>query len=405
MKYQISIITPVYNAEPYLPAMMDSLRDQTFGFENLEVLLVDDHSTDGSLALLRQWEQLYPNVRVLQTERNSGGAATPRNTALPHASAPYVMFIDNDDTFAPDACRVLYEAAEKTGADLVSGYFRDVEMDGTPINEKNPSCGQTGDRMYALPQELEDAMRVNSVFWCKIYRTELIRRCGLAFPDDTLMEDTIFFTRYLLQCSSLYYTDQLIYNFHNRGDSLSHTPNANYVRMRARGYDYLFDLYEPYPACLEFNLRNVAPHFIPLIFSSERITPDERLPLLQAWRRVVQYTVAHDLCNPERALNLLFDAICREDWPLALELGSVVTELRRHVETIRSLSLRLEATDRNWRAAEAQARQAVCEKQAALQQSAEAQQQAALAAQTLEAVRASRAYRLAHKLAGILHRD
>ena len=109
MAPKLTIITPVYNAEGLLGRALASLQSQTLGFENLRWVLVDDQSTDGSFSLIQGWARQYPNITVLQTAENSGSAAAPRNLALGRVDTPYVMFLDNDDAFAPDACRALVD--------------------------------------------------------------------------------------------------------------------------------------------------------------------------------------------------------------------------------------------------------------------------------------------------------
>ena len=96
-EYKISVILPVYNMEAFLPRAMQSLREQTIGFENLEVIVVDDCSTDGTQELLQSYSAQHENVFVYTTEAHTGAAGEPRNVGLFHATAPYIMFLDPDD--------------------------------------------------------------------------------------------------------------------------------------------------------------------------------------------------------------------------------------------------------------------------------------------------------------------
>lgn len=349
MAPKLTIITPVYNAEGLLGRALASLQSQTLGFENLRWVLVDDQSTDGSFSLIQGWARQYPNITVLQTAENSGSAAAPRNLALGRVDTPYVMFLDNDDAFAPDACRALVDAAERTGADLVSGYFQDVDADGAPLGDRHPSCGPAGqpDRLYRLPKELEAAAAVQGIFWCKLYRMELILANAVTFPTDTLMEDSVFFAKYLLCCRTMFYTDALVYRFSARGDSLSRTPNARYVLSRAVGYDHLFALYAGQPAVLRLNLENVAAHFLPLIFSSPDILPEERPALLRAWRRAAAYSLREGLCPDDPVLKKLMELTGAGRVDAALAVGELLESWR--AETGRRDELFL-AADRNWKA-------------------------------------------------------
>ena len=346
MQCKLTVITPVYNAEGLLPAALASLQAQTLGFENLCWLLVDDCSTDGSPALMARWAQQYPNVRVLRTPRNSGSAAVPRNLALGQVDTPYVMFLDNDDTFAPDGCRALLAALEATGADLAGGYFQDVDEAGAPLNERSPSCGQMADRLLRLPEDLEAACAVQSIFWCKAYRMDLIRQNAVTFPADTLMEDSVFYAKYLTAARSFAYTDALVYRFRARAGSLSRTGSADYMLSRAAGYRHLFAVCAGAPALLRHNLENVAAHFLPLAFT-DAVPAARRPALMRAWRQVAAYSLEAGLCPDDLLLRRLMELCAAGRVDAAVAVGELLAPWRSEIARRDELFL---AADRNWKA-------------------------------------------------------
>lgn len=387
MEYQISIIVPVYNAEAYVLDALGSLEQQTLGFSHLQVLLVNDHSTDGSAALLAEWAAGKPNVTLLEMPgpAPSGGAAWPRNYALPHVQAPYVMFLDNDDFFAPDGCAALYRAAERSGADLVMGYYRETAMDKTPLQEKQHWCGTlTQDTLFQLPQDMPGVMEVVGLFWCKLYRTAIIKEHQLQFPPLIHTEDTIFFLRYLRCCKTALYTDQLVYNFRLRDTSVSHTMGVAYLRTTTEGYDYIFDLLVDQPACLLQVMDSVARHFLAEIFLTDALTDAERRALLPNWTRIARYSVEHDLMpHDEYALPRLIHLVADEQYDAAYEVGKCYEEYYNAVITRDKHFL---DSEKIWNSvADA------------------AKAEAAAARAELEAVRASRTYRFAQRLSRLLH--
>ena len=115
----ISVIIPVYNVAPYLERCLDSVAAQTW--ENLEVWLVDDGSTDGSLALCEARAEQDPRFRVLR--QANAGVSAARNRGMDHAAGHYLQFVDGDDFLPPDATENLVRTAAATGADLVVGRF------------------------------------------------------------------------------------------------------------------------------------------------------------------------------------------------------------------------------------------------------------------------------------------
>ncbi len=115
----ISIIVPIYNTERYLPACLDSLLAQTQ--KDLQIILVDDGSTDGSLAIAQNYTILDPRVE-LYTQPHAGQSAA-RNEGMRHAKGEYIAFVDADDSLAPDWCETHLRAT--VGSDYVqSGYQR-----------------------------------------------------------------------------------------------------------------------------------------------------------------------------------------------------------------------------------------------------------------------------------------
>lgn len=112
----ISVIVPVFNIEHYLPDCLESILAQTY--RNLEVILVDDGSTDGSAAVCEAYAQKDSRIRVIHKE--NGGVSSARNTGLDAARGELIGFVDGDDQIAPDMYMVLFEALVKHGADISS---------------------------------------------------------------------------------------------------------------------------------------------------------------------------------------------------------------------------------------------------------------------------------------------
>ena len=155
----ISVIIPVYNVAPYLERCLDSVAAQTW--ENLEVWLVDDGSTDGSLALCEARAEQDSRFRVLR--QANAGVSAARNRGMDHAAGQYLQFVDGDDFLPPDATENLARTAAATGADLVVGRFWRV----------------AGGRA-AVRGHIREA-RVPGVSWCEdfLFNLEYLRRARL----------------------------------------------------------------------------------------------------------------------------------------------------------------------------------------------------------------------------------
>ena len=133
--FKISIILPVFNVEKYVVRAFDSILNQTIGFENLEVIFVDDCSTDNSASIIQNFVNKYDNVKYFGLDKNSGAAGKPRNLGIEKANADYLMFLDPDDVYLDCACEQLYYEIIHNDVDVVSGNFVKI-IDDNPIENK-----------------------------------------------------------------------------------------------------------------------------------------------------------------------------------------------------------------------------------------------------------------------------
>ena len=125
---EVSVILPIYNVETYLPACLDSLLAQSF--TDFELLCVNDGSTDSSPAILASYAGKDPRLKIIN--RENGGLAVARDSALPHVRGNYISFVDSDDYLAPDCLSKAVSRAKDTNADIVL-------FSGVIINEEDKS--------------------------------------------------------------------------------------------------------------------------------------------------------------------------------------------------------------------------------------------------------------------------
>ena len=107
--YKISMIIPVYNAEKYLKRTINSIINQSIGFENIELILVDDNSQDNSKSIIEEYVAKYDNVIGIYSDKNHGFPGFGRNKGIEIASGQYIMFSDNDDEHDKDLCLLLFQ--------------------------------------------------------------------------------------------------------------------------------------------------------------------------------------------------------------------------------------------------------------------------------------------------------
>ncbi|WP_063838327.1 bifunctional glycosyltransferase/CDP-glycerol:glycerophosphate glycerophosphotransferase [Saccharothrix sp. ST-888] len=224
----VSIIVIVYNDAARLPRAVDSALRQSL--RGVEVLVVDDCSTDDSFAVAQRLAAEHPGrVRALRLPENSGGCGGPRNHGIAEARGEFVMFLDSDDELDDHACRNLYEAGMRTGAELVSGLSvrRFVGNRNGKTDRWYPwiySRTRTLDSITELPDLLVwDTLSTN-----KAYRRSFLTRAGLQFPLGILYEDLLFSSQAYLAAERItlipnrvYFWDQWPQSKDKGGASLS----------------------------------------------------------------------------------------------------------------------------------------------------------------------------------------
>jgi hypothetical protein len=180
----VSVIVAAYNAMPYLTRCISSVAEQSIGRGELEIIVVDDGSTDGTAKELDRLTDEYPDVLRVFRQANSGGPSAPRNLGLDHARGRFVFFLDADDYLGPEALERMVAMAEQNGTDVVLGKVVGVGGRGAPTS------------MFKRDQPRTDVFS-SRVYWTlnpmKLFRRELLERHRLRFPTDlSIGEDQLF---------------------------------------------------------------------------------------------------------------------------------------------------------------------------------------------------------------------
>lgn len=227
MNYKISVIIPCYNAESTLKRCIDSVINQTFGFENIELILYDDASTDSTKEIIEKYAKQYKNIVAIYSTENSGFPVRGRNNGIQIATSDYIMFMDNDDEYDLNVCQFFYEELKNTNADLIScGKFN---LD--TITAKYTPTSPNGKERINIPKE-EIIYFEDRFIWNKIYKRSIVIENNILFPEGKYAEDLYFTILYLLHCNSLIHIpDYNGYIRHVQEDSISRSWNLNDLTM------------------------------------------------------------------------------------------------------------------------------------------------------------------------------
>ena len=217
MRPRISVVVPVYNVEEYLPRSLDSLYDQCE--EGVEVILVNDGSTDGSPALCRKYQAQYPATLII--DKPNGGLSDARNAGTLVASGQYVYYLDSDDWLAPNALKRLYDYAEAGQCDVVQGAFyyaydHYLLYDDRWLGEQ--ASPFVLDRAQAMEQLLKNQY-VKNFAWGKLYKADLVKK--YPFEKGKYFEDAFWQHRILHETTRYGIVSEPLYYYRQRESSIS----------------------------------------------------------------------------------------------------------------------------------------------------------------------------------------
>ena len=245
MNQTISVIVPVFNVAGYLPQCVDSILSQDYG--NLEVILIDDGSTDGSGEICDRYAALDSRVRAIH--QKNGGAAAAKNAGLRLATGEYLAFADSDDYLEPDAYGFLMKALLETGADAVQGSFREVYRNRAEEQRISEEILEGYDYLLRFPKDFSCAL-----LWNKLYRRALFD--GVFFEEGHKIDDEYFTYQGFLQPRKVVRMDRVVYNYRKRASSVMSSPESaerlvldcldSAAKRRQRILDTLPQLREPF---------------------------------------------------------------------------------------------------------------------------------------------------------------
>lgn len=229
---KISVIIPCYNAESYLPDLLDSVIGQTVGKEAMEIICVNDASTDATYEVLLAYEKENTDIMMIINLPENMRQGTARNIALGYASGKYVAFIDADDYIEKDMFAKLLFKAEEMDLDMAGGIVMHHE-NGRKV--RMPNHLKTGEVVeVAGPRDRMDLILHGNCggIVSKIYRREMLLSNGLLFPEKTYYEDNYWLPVTCLYINRYYIVDEVVYHYVDRASSTVNKRNEQAMHDR-----------------------------------------------------------------------------------------------------------------------------------------------------------------------------
>ena len=245
MSKLVSIIIPVFNVEKHIRKSLNSILNQTFNVNDVEVIMVDDCSTDGSGKIIDEYSKKYDNFKAVHLDENSGAAGKPRNIGLEEASCDFVMFLDSDDFFVENAIEVLYNQINGNAElDIVLGGYQNIHGDNKQIvlPFKNSDESYFEDTTNCI-----DLVKINPAISAKIFRTSFLVENNIKFPEGIPGQDLVFFLDAFFNAKNvLSLNNFIVYNrilrFDDNDKSISLNVTSKYILGLIEAYNLTLDV-------------------------------------------------------------------------------------------------------------------------------------------------------------------
>lgn len=223
MRKKISIIVPVYNVEKYIEECVRSILGQTY--HNLEVILVDNNSTDSSLRICEEIQKTDERVKVFQ--QSVPGAAATRNYGIDKATGDYITFVDSDDYLTENAYETVVERLSDTTVDMVVFSYKYVDANGDSLGWYEPIMSDsslwTGVSGREACKFFLTSRNVEGFAWNKVFKRELLEQSGVRFDEaKTAFEDMVFVYESLTNSKKVVFINEKLYYYRQVESSLVH---------------------------------------------------------------------------------------------------------------------------------------------------------------------------------------
>jgi len=304
----VSVVVPVFNVEAYLKSCLDSLANQTL--KRLEVVMVDDGSTDGSLRIMKEYEAAFSHFRLFQ--RENGGLSAARNTGIKHARGTYIGFVDSDDFVDHSMYETLFETGISREADIVKSgvlIFNDRTREITGIRRipvKEKICDSPEDALYIYLNKKMNIIVVNG-----IYRRQLFD--DLKFVSGIKYEDHYFTPKALICCSRFVQIDRVHYYYRKRTGSITQSIDTKGRTDKLQSVNELYRVIQKTGSPDEY-ARLYAEYFIDMAIE---------------YHNSLIYSNPFTLRNKKNTLKILTDTDALQ---FVLEKGSLASEKKKDLK-------------------------------------------------------------------------
>ncbi|WP_459482493.1 glycosyltransferase family 2 protein [Clostridium saccharoperbutylacetonicum] len=258
---KVSIIVPVHNSEIYLHKCLDSLVNQSL--EEIEIILINDNSTDESINILQEYKNRYPNKIILIDLKERQGPGGARNEGLNIASGQYIGFVDSDDYVEIEMFEELYNLAISGDYDMVDCCFENKRVEKFALSTTENTWGKLN------IEKRRQLIAYPGFLWSKIIKRNILIDNHIRFREKVTYEDMDFLPVVMLYLKSVYATDLLLYYYENNLHSITNSYEKDIqIKDKMTALKALVEkfkelnAYEDYKEEITFQVYNTYMHMV-----------------------------------------------------------------------------------------------------------------------------------------------
>lgn len=325
---KISIIVPIYNVERYLRECIDSIINQTYS--NLEIILVDDESTDNSSQIVDEYTKKDNRIKVIH--KKNGGLSDTRNAGMEIATGDYFMFCDSDDFMPNNACEILVNKIVTEQADYVIGNYINCYENSELWDKPIFNTEKFKEFKLSIKDYKDSFYIMNSSVCNKIFKTNFIKKLNLKFEVGLPAEDAIFTTFCFIKANKVIYIPEVVYCYRQRnaGTSISMNCTEKYFEGINKAYKLIYENFRDNNELgfYRFFYAKSMTYMLYKFIDSILITDEQKIDILSEMRWF--YKLSKELNVPacQESLTLIIDKIINGDYKDVIDICKVIAEVR-----------------------------------------------------------------------------
>ena len=338
--FKVSIIIPIYNAEKYLKNLLESIKEQTIGFKNIQVIMVNDCSTDNSQKIINEYVKENINMSSIELETNNGVAGKARNLGLKQAEGKYIMFADADDFLMKNSVEILYNEIENKKADFIVANYINADEDGKVWEKPIFNKEKYKNMEMKITDYNKSFFLLNGSSCNKIYNKKFIEKNSIKFLEGVPAEDAYFVNSCFIKAEKVYYISDVVYCYRQRNKktkktetSVSFSRNRKYFSGINTAYRKIYELFRDnnkigfYRYTYAKNMSYLLYKFI----DSNMINDKERKEILKEmkWFYELSNSLKVEAC--QKAQQMIVHKIEKEDYEEAINYCKIIQDIRRYV--------------------------------------------------------------------------